>query len=80
MLNTCEKWNIFCHISKQRMSQSPAITATTEGEPEETQEGNEYLSSSSHQTAATPHSEPRGNSGCENRGYWAQIAECMSKE
>ena len=80
MLNTCEKWNIFCHISKQRMSQTPAITATTEGEPEETQEGNEYLPSSSHQTAATPHSEPRGNSGCENRGYWPKIAECMSKQ
>ena len=53
MLNTCEKWNIFCHISKQRMSQTPAITATTEGEPEETQEGNEYLPPSSHQTATT---------------------------
>ena len=37
-----EKWNIFCHISKQRMSQSSAIAATTDGElmrPGGTQEG-----------------------------------------
>ena len=37
-----EKWNISCHISKQRMSQSSAIAATMEGElvsPEGTQEG-----------------------------------------
>ena len=27
-----DKWNIFCCISKQRMSQSPAIAATTHGE------------------------------------------------
>ena len=43
------------------------IAATTNGElvsPEGTQEG-EYLGSSSHQTAATPHCEPQGSSGCE---------------
>ena len=37
-----EKWNISCQISKQRISQSSAIAATTEGElvsPEGTQEG-----------------------------------------
>ena len=27
-----EKWNISCHISKQRMSQSTAVAATTDGE------------------------------------------------
>ena len=56
-----DKWNVACHISKQRMSQSSAIVATVDGElvsPEGTQEGNkEYLPSSS-QTAATPHGEP----------------------
>ena len=54
------------------MSQSSAIAATKDGElvnPEETQERKEYLSSSRHQTAALPHGEPWGNSGCENIGY-----------
>ena len=35
---TSEKWNISCHTSTQRMSQSLAIAATTDGElasPEE---------------------------------------------
>ena len=43
------------------MSQSLAIVATVYGElvsPEGTQEGKEYLPSSSHQTAATPCGEP----------------------
>ena len=56
-----DKWNIACHISKQRMSQSLAITATANGElvsPEGTQEGKEYLLCSSHQTAATPYDKP----------------------
>ena len=50
-----EKWNISSHSSKRRMSS--AITATMEGDlmsPEGTQEGKEYLSSSSYQTATTP--------------------------
>ena len=37
-----EKWNICCHISKQRMPQSSAIAATTDGKqvsPEGTEEG-----------------------------------------
>ena len=79
-----EKWNTACHISKQRMSQSSAIAATSDGalvSPEGTQEGNEeYLPSSSHQTAATPYTEPWGNSGCENTGYWPQRAEVHIKE
>ena len=39
---TDEKWNIPCHISKQRMSQSSAVVASTDWElvsPEGTQEG-----------------------------------------
>ena len=47
----CDKWNIACHISKQRMSQSSAIAVTADSElvsPEGTQEGKEYLPSSSH--------------------------------
>ena len=41
----------------KRWSQSSAITATMEGDlmsPEGTQEGKEYLSSRSYQTATTP--------------------------
>ena len=56
-----DKWNIACHISKQRMSHSSAIAATMDIKlvnPELIQEGKEYLPSSSHQTAATPHGEP----------------------
>ena len=30
------------------------------------------LAINSHQTAATPYSEPCENSGCENTGYWSQ--------
>ena len=43
------------------MSQSLAVVATVYGElvsPEGTQEGKEYLPSSSHQTAATPYGNP----------------------
>ena len=73
-------WNISCHISEPRMSQSLAIAATTDGElvsPEGTQEGREYLPSSRHQAVATPHNEPGGNSGCENTG--PRKLRCMSK-
>ena len=48
-----EKWNICCHISKQRMSLLLESAGTTKGElvsPEGTQE--EYLPSRSHQTVA----------------------------
>ena len=38
-----------------------------------------YLPSTSHQTTATPHGEPWKNSGCENTGYWPQIAEMHLK-
>ena len=65
-------------VSKQKMSQSSAIAATSKGEqvsPEGAQEGHrEHLPSNSHQTAATPDSEPRGNSGGENTGAWPQTA------
>ena len=76
------QWNISCHISEQRMSQSSAIAATAEGElvsPEGTQKRKEYLPSSSPQTAATPCGEPCGNSGCENTGHWPQRAEVPIK-
>ena len=39
---TIEKWNISCHINKQRMLQSLAVVATVDGElvsPERTKEG-----------------------------------------
>ena len=63
------------------MLQSSVIAATYNGETvsyEETKEGNkECLPSISHQTA--PDYEPWGNSGCENIGYWPQIAEVHIK-
>ena len=40
----------------------------------------EYLPSGSHQTASTPYGEPWGSSGCENIGYWPQIAEVHIRE
>ena len=59
------------------MAQLSAITAIADGElvsPEGTGR-KEHLPSSSHQTAATPYSESQGSSGCENTGYWPQIAK-----
>ena len=56
-----EKWSISCHISKQRMSQLSAIAATRDSEtvsPKGTQEEEEYLASSSHQTVAAPKLSP----------------------
>ena len=55
-----EKWNIVCRLSKQRMSQSSAIAVLQQraGEPEQSQEGKEYLPSSSLQSVATPRGEP----------------------
>ena len=55
-----EKWDIACHIIKQRMSQSSATAALQQElvSPEETQEGEESLTSNSHQTAAPPHGKP----------------------
>ena len=61
------------------MSQSSVIAATANGElvsPEKTQEGKEHLPS----TVATPYGEPRRNLGCENTGYWPQLAEAHTKE
>ena len=78
-LFVCEKWYVSCRISKQRMPHlhqwlPPSIVswwALRELRKER------ISASSSHQTAATPYSEPWGNSGCENTGYWLQIAEVL---
>ena len=73
-----EKWN----ISKQMMPQSAAIAATTDGElvsPEGTQEGKNACHLAPIKLAFTPHSEPQGNSGCENTGYRFQIAQAHIK-
>ena len=72
-----EKWNVSCPISKQRCHshrqlQPPQWWA---GEPWGNSGWKEYLPSSSHQNAATPHAEPWGNSGCGNTGSWPQTAE-----
>ena len=47
--------------------------------PEGSQEGNEYPSSRSPQSAATLHGELWGHSGCENTEHWTQIAEVHIK-
>ena len=59
-----EKWNIFSHISKQKMSQSSTIAATLDGDPVSPKGAGrkEYLPSSSHQTVAPPDGEPWGDS------------------
>ena len=65
------------------MPQSSAIAATTDGElvsPEGTQEGKNACHLAPIKLAFTPHSEPRGNSGCEEKnktGNWPQIAEVL---
>ena len=68
------------HISKQKISQPSAMAAIPLlVSPEGTQEGNKYLPSSSHQTAATCKGEAWGNSGFESTGYWPQTAEVQIK-
>lgn len=63
------------------MSQSSATAAQQElVSPEETQEGEESLTSNSHQTAATPHGKPPEDTQDMNTGYWSQIAEEHIKE
>ena len=47
--------------------------------PERTQERYKECLSSSRHTVATPKGGPWGNSGCENTGYWPQIAEIHIK-
>ena len=48
--------------------------------PEEIQDWKKHLPSSSHQIAGTPCGEPWGNIGCENTGYWPQIAQIHTEE
>ena len=70
-------------ISVNKRRQLSPFASTSKGKQvslKGTQEGKkEYLLSSSHQTAATPKGEHRGNSGCENTGYWPQTAEVHLK-
>ena len=72
-----EKWNISCHISKQRMSESSAIVATKEGKlvnPEGTQEGKNTCHLAAIRLQPLPVVNlSKGNSGCENTGYWPQM-------
>ena len=76
-----EKWNIPCHISKQRRhSHQQLQSSRVRVNPEETQEGKEYLAWSSHQTAATPHSEPWGSQDVKTQGTGPRKLRCISKE
>ena len=68
VMHKCEKWSISCHILNKDITvisdyRPPVWT----GEPWGHSWRKEYLPSSSHQTAATPSGEPRGNSGAENK-------------
>ena len=73
---TIDKWNIACHISIQRISQSSAITALmSAGEFWGNTGRKEYLPSSNPQAAATLCDEPWGSSGWESTGHWPQRAE-----
>ena len=61
-----DKWNISCHISKQRMLESSVIVATTRwwtGEPWGNSEREAHQPSSSHQTAPIFQGKPWGHSG-----------------
>ena len=59
------------------MSRSSVIPALQRElvSPKDTQEGEEYLRSNSHQIAVTPLDEPKGAQDGKNTGYWLQIAE-----
>lgn len=64
-------------LSVSKGCQSSVISATSDGElvsPERTQARNTC------QPAATPYSEPWGNSGWKNRGYWLETAEVHIKD
>ena len=57
------------------MSQSSLVIAATE---DETQEGKNTCQPAPIRLQPLPF-EPQGNSGCENKGYWPQIAELHIK-
>ena len=63
------------------MSQSSAIPALhcELVSLKDTQEGEEYPGSNSHQIAATPYSEPKGAQEVKSTGYWPQIPEMHAK-
>ena len=71
----------FPATSVNRMSLSSAIPALHHElvTPKDTQEGEEYLWSNSHQVAATPYSEPKGAQDVKSTGYWPQISEMHTK-
>ena len=71
----------FPAISVNRMSLSSAIPALRHElvSPKDTQEGEEYLWSNSHQVAATLYSEPKGAQDGKSTGYWPQIPELHTK-
>ncbi|XP_069408144.1 uncharacterized protein [Ovis canadensis] len=72
-----ERWDISCRISKQRASQSRAMTATTAAElvsPEGTRK-ERTRPSSSRQTAATLRVSPERARDVKTAGSWPQTAE-----
>ena len=78
------KWlwemNTAYHISKQR---NQLLQPSAKGElvcSEGTQKGEEYLPSSSHQTAATPHGEPWGDWDMKTQNTGPEQLRCWSKE
>ena len=71
--------------SEERMPQSSVTAATSKvgwwalRELRKETKNTHHLAAVRHQTAVTPKGEPGGNSGCENTGYWPQIAEVHIK-
>ena len=77
---SAEKWNIFCHISKQGCHRHQQLQPPQWWAAESW--GNsgrkQHPPSGSHQAATTPYGEPQGSSGFEN-SFWPQIAEVCIK-
>lgn len=62
-------------VNKGYYSYQGCICHQWAGEPGGELRKERIPASSSHQTSAPPHSEPWGNSGCENTGHWPQAAK-----
>ena len=74
LLEVSEKWSLSCPVHKQgyHNHQRTAALQYEPVSPKGTQEGEEYLWSVICDL-------PQGRSGCENPGYWLQMAEMHMK-
>ena len=76
--SSCETVETTGHSAAIRQQRTPAVQQPSENtcRPAAIRD---HLPSGILQTAATPHSEPLGNSGCENTRFWPQRAEIEIK-